>query len=907
MKHFQICFAAVSVALWAAGISSGQAPGDALSGRMERVSLGRIRLVAGESQLIARASRSPVVSIDLTRTTPSLEFPVQLRIEESGEVRAIIPPATPPGEYKVDAVAHNLDGSTVSVSLALTVDAVTVPMAADLADAVPVILLNGYQFICFSTDSTVAGSIDTFGQLAQLLQSDGIPVLFFNNCAYGDITIERLAAQLNVYVAGLHYANGTPVTQVDLVAHSMGGLIARAYLAGMQTNGSFSPPPATRLRKLIEIGTPNFGSFQAPTGYTQTFEMVPGSTFLWSLATWNQGQDDFRGTDVLSVVGNGGTHYPPGGLDDGVVSLTSGSLGFFRSDQYTRIVPYCHTTPGPFASLAMDCTGHRGIADIDNASHLTARVVRSFLKGTSEWSSLGSTPTQDPWLSQYGGMFVALRNSAGQFLSDLTQVSFGQIGLKNGGATGAVFYSEFVNGSRPLQFQSQSLGSVNCGNVAEPIGYFSLWPCKFSTSISSVGPLLTGTLARTVRSGGNITILGRGFGQACASCTVAAYSPGGATLAISSWTDQAITALLPSTYSGLVGIAVQTASGSDYINIMAVSPPPTISLSNSKLQFAYTVGGALPTPQTITIDNSGGGTLTWVASPSAPWVVLGAPPLTVSINPTGLNPGTYQGAVTITVTGATNNPQTVSVTLTVSGAVVQLTTKNSASFGILALAPDVIAFSEAPGIASALAVAPGNPWPPTLGGVSLEITDSQGQKRVAPLYYVTTNAMSYLIPAETALGLATAKLTTSTGATITGTFVVDRVSPGLFTANATGSGVPAGFWIRAAADGTQTQDYLFDPTKPLGSRAPVPVDLGTPTDQVFLSLYGTGFRGAAQVAATIGGVTVPVAGFSAVGVYQGEDVVNIGPLPRSLAGRAEVGVGLTFDSKSANTVIVNIR
>ncbi len=54
----------------------------------------------------------------------------------------------------------------------------------------------------------------------------------------------------------------------------------------------------------------------------------------------------------------------------------------------------------------------------------------------------------------------------------------------------------------------------------------------------------------------------------------------------------------------------------------------------------------------------------------------------------------------------------------------------------------MIAFSEAPGIASALVVAPAGPWPNALGSVSLEITDSQGQKQPAPLYYVTTNAMT---------------------------------------------------------------------------------------------------------------------------------------------------------------------
>ncbi len=200
-----------------------------------------------------------------------------------------------------------------------------------------------------------------------------------------------------------------------------------------------------------------------------------------------------------------------------------------------------------------------------------------------------------------------------------------------------------------------------------------------------------------------------------------------------------------------------------------------------------------------------------------------------------------------------------------------------------------------------------NPWPATLGGAHLDLTDSQGQTRAVPLYFVTTTAMSGLILAHTALGPATIKLTTSAGADASGTMTIERISPGLFTANASGSGVPAGFWILAATGGTQTQDYLFDPAQPVGSRVPVAVDLGASNDQVFLSLYGTGFRGAAQATATVGGVDVQVAGFAAVGVYQGEDVVNIGPLPHALAGRGTVSVVVNFDGKPANTVTVGIR
>jgi len=128
----------------------------------------------------------------------------------------------------------------------------------------------------------------------------------------------------------------------------------------------------------------------------------------------------------------------------------------------------------------------------------------------------------------------------------------------------------------------------------------------------------------------------------------------------------------------------------------------------------------------------------------------------------------------------------------------------------------------------------------------------------------------------------------------------------LFTANSSGSGVAAGLWIRVAPTGVQSWDYLFDKALP-PNRVPVPVDLGPAGDQIFLSLYGSGFRGAIASGATVGGMPVPVSAFGAVGVYQGEDFINLGPLPRSLVGRGQVDVVVTFDGKAANTVTASFR
>jgi uncharacterized protein (TIGR03437 family) len=88
----------------------------------------------------------------------------------------------------------------------------------------------------------------------------------------------------------------------------------------------------------------------------------------------------------------------------------------------------------------------------------------------------------------------------------------------------------------------------------------------------------------------------------------------------------------------------------------------------------------------------------------------------------------------------------------------------------------------------------------------------------------------------------------------------------------------------------------------------VPIDLGTASEQVILSPFGTGMRGATgQATATIGGTAVSVAGPVAQSQYAGLDQVNLGPLPRSLAGRGEVEIALTVAGKAANKVTVKFQ
>jgi uncharacterized protein (TIGR03437 family) len=190
-----------------------------------------------------------------------------------------------------------------------------------------------------------------------------------------------------------------------------------------------------------------------------------------------------------------------------------------------------------------------------------------------------------------------------------------------------------------------------------------------------------------------------------------------------------------------------------------------------------------------------------------------------------------------------------------------------------------------------------------LAGVTVVVRDLVGVQRFAPLLYASPDLINYEVPLGTALGLATVTVTSGGSVIAAGSAEIAGVAPGLFTANSAGRGAAAGFYTRVVEGGAQSVDYLFD----LITHRSVPVDLGAPSDQLFLSLYGTGFRAGARATAAVGGIGVPVSSFAAVADYQGLDIVTIGPLPRTLEGRGEVDVAFTVDGEAANLVKVNIR
>jgi len=183
------------------------------------------------------------------------------------------------------------------------------------------------------------------------------------------------------------------------------------------------------------------------------------------------------------------------------------------------------------------------------------------------------------------------------------------------------------------------------------------------------------------------------------------------------------------------------------------------------------------------------------------------------------------------------------------------------------------------------------------------VTDSTGVSRAALLFYVSPAQINCEIPDGTASGGATVTIANMNGTIQTGTIEIGAVSPGLFELNA--SGLVAA-WVLPVVSGVAQNLQAVYRLNSIDVVA-LPINLGPSSEQIYLELYGTGIRNAKNVGVTVGGVSVPVLYSGAVPGFAGEDQVNIGPLPQSLAGQGSVNILLTADGQAANTVNVTIQ
>lgn len=194
------------------------------------------------------------------------------------------------------------------LALTLLLAAVLVPLRATAGTAkYPIVLIHGWT-----------GSGSSFNAMIPKLQAQGFTVLDFDTSTAGTQAlsytpssgqhIPAIAKQVQDKIQAALVANGYPATQpVDIVAHSMGGLVARFLIehpgadvdsfdsTGWHGDGlaDIRTDWASRVDDLVMLGTPNHGTWEG---------WVPGT--LGGFGVWNASGGDMKpGSTFLTKTG----------------------------------------------------------------------------------------------------------------------------------------------------------------------------------------------------------------------------------------------------------------------------------------------------------------------------------------------------------------------------------------------------------------------------------------------------------------------------------------------------------------------------------------------------------------------------------------------------------------------------
>jgi uncharacterized protein (TIGR03437 family) len=240
-----------------------------------------------------------------------------------------------------------------------------------------------------------------------------------------------------------------------------------------------------------------------------------------------------------------------------------------------------------------------------------------------------------------------------------------------------------------------------------------------------------------------------------------------------------------------------------------------------------------------------------------------------------------------------------------------LSNMNGASFLSGPLAPDSFATAKGTGLATTTQSGGPPPYPTNLGGTTVSVRDSSGAQQLAQLSYVSPTQVNYVVPKGTALGQATVTVTAGNGTAAGGSVTIAAIDPGMFVFG--GTNIAAAWVIRVHADNSQTYENAYAVTSG-GALVAAPIDVSPASGQVFLELYGTGFRGhssaANSVTVTAGGVSLPVSYAGQQGgassTFPGLDQIDV-LLPPSLAGKGDVTIQVTVDGQAANPCHVTIK
>jgi outer membrane protein assembly factor BamB len=321
-----------------------------------------------------------------------------------------------------------------------------------------------------------------------------------------------------------------------------------------------------------------------------------------------------------------------------------------------------------------------------------------------------------PGATGFSGGLVALTVQTDCTLKSSWSVALGGNNLPNSSPTvanGVVFIGEASNGvihayNASTGTQLWTSGTSISGTtfaapmVANGSVYVGSWNGFAANSGGTISAFSVGTVTGPVLGVAptSLTFSATQGGVNPASATVNVSNTGSGSLSYSVSSDQtwlsaspasgtapqsltvsvATGSLAAGTYTGHLTISATGALGSPTtvtVTFTVTAPPPPqpiLTVTPGTLTFAATTGGANPASKSISVTNTGSGSLNFTIATDQTWLTAsplsGSAPQTITVNAvTGtLAVGTYTGHVTVTSTGVQGSPASVTVTFTVSAA-----------------------------------------------------------------------------------------------------------------------------------------------------------------------------------------------------------------------------------------------
>lgn len=207
------------------------------------------------------------------------------------------------------------------------------------------------------------------------------------------------------------------------------------------------------------------------------------------------------------------------------------------------------------------------------------------------------------------------------------------------------------------------------------------------------------------------------------------------------------------------------------------------------------------------------------------------------------------------------------------------------------------------------------PLPISLAWRRVLIKDFAGTERAAKLLFVSPAQINYIAPEGLADGTAIIRLVDESGNLIAaGVAEIGKVSPGIFTANADGQGVPAAVIVRVKPGNAQSYEPVARFDEQQRRFVPLALDLGSDDELIVLALFGTGWRQAsnpANVLVSVGNDTTnyiqcPVEYVGTQPTIEGLDQLNV-RLPRAVIGKGDVNVVVSINGIFTNLVQLKIK